>query len=646
MDMIRNIEFRPINNEFHSKMRTDINNIKNSGKVVVAADKSTNLYKMDKDEYESHLVNSITSTYKKSNHDKVEHINNNAYECAKDLELEDRMEQLQTSEAFITVKDHKESFNVSPSFRLINPSKTDIGRVSKQLLDDINKELLLHTQVNQWKNTHSVIEWFNQIRGKRRCTFIQFDIENFYPSISSELFDKAITFAKQYVEISDSHLNIIKQARATLLFHQGEPWIKQNDTDDFDVPMGSYDGAEVCELIGTYMLSQVNQIIDNSDVGLYRDDGLGVMRNIGKPEIERRKKRIIQTFKNCGLSITIQANMQIVQYLDVEFDLRCGQYRPFRKPNSDPLYINCSSNHPPSVLKQVPDSIARRLSDISSSADVFKQASPAYESALRNSGFDQKLSYSEHDRTQQQSKRNRRRKVLWYNPPFSVNVKTNVGKKFLDLLRLHFHPNHRLHSIFNTKTVKVSYCCMRNISSIISGHNKHVLSEETAQTGPRMCSCRRLEECPLNGKCLTRNVIYKADVVNHTDNQTNPYVGLTSGAFKERLGVHRQGINHRSYASSCELTKHVWALKDANKEFTINWSILEHVKGRLVGGECKLCVTEKLHILEHPYQAMLLNGNCDIKCVHQRKYKLGQVRVQGRGRAKRRGDRGSTIGVT
>ena len=110
--------------------------------------------------------------------------------------------------------------------------------------------------------------------------------------------------------------------------------------------------------------------------------------------------------------------------------------------------------------------------------------------------------------------------------------------------------------------------------------------------------------------------------------------------------MHKQGINHRSYASSCELTKYVWALKDDNKTFSINWRILEHVKGRLVGGECKLCVTEKLHIIEHPDRAILLNSNCDMKCVHQRKYKLAQVRVQGRGRAKRREDRGTTSGVT
>ena len=637
MSMIRNIEFRPVHNEFQTKMRNDINAIKASGKVVVAADKSSNLYKMDKDVYESHLVNSITATYKKSDQDKVDHINNNAYKCAKQLDLDDRMEKMQTSEAFITVKDHKENFNVSPTFRLINPSKTDIGRASKQLLDGINKKLLLHTKVNQWKNTQSVIDWFSQIRGKRRCTFVQFDIENFYPSITAELFDKAIAYAKQYVDIPDLDLDIIKQARATLLFHQGQPWIKQTDVNGFDVPMGAYDGAEVCELVGSYMLSQVNQVIDNPDVGLYRDDGLGVLRNIGKPEIERRKKKIIQIFKNCGLGITIMTSLQLVQYLDVEFDLRNGQYRPFRKPNSEPLYINSSSNHPASVLNHVPDSISRRLSDISSSSDVFREALPEYENALRNSGFKKKLEYSERATSQQEHKRSRRRKILWYNPPFSISVKTNVGKKFLDLLRLHFHPNHRLRSIFNTKTVKVSYCCMRNVASIISGHNKRILRSDSADPVARKCSCRKPDDCPLNGHCLERSIIYSGDVSDGTGNPARPYIGLTSVPFKDRLGVHRQGIRHKSYAGSCELSKHVWTLKDANQNYSIKWGILERVRGRLVGGECRLCVTEKLHIIEYPNEKLLLNSNCDIKCAHQRKYKLASLSVQGRGRAKKRG---------
>ena len=160
------------------------------------------------------------------------------------------------------------------------------------------------------KNSRAVIDWFKDLTEKNRCTFLQFDIENFYPSISVELFNNAIDFAKQHVAISDSDLAIIAQARRTILFHNNEPWIKQSRDEDFDVPMGSFDGAEVCELVGTYMLSQITTVIRSSDIGLYRDDGLGVMKRLGKPEIERKKKRIIQIFKDNGLKVIVQAHLR------------------------------------------------------------------------------------------------------------------------------------------------------------------------------------------------------------------------------------------------------------------------------------------------------------------------------------------------
>ena len=177
---------------------------------------------------------------------------------------------------------------------------------------------------------------------------------------------------------------------------------------------------------------------------------------------------------------------------------------------------------------------------------------------------------------------------------------------------------------------------MRNVSSIISGHNKHVINSDRVQPETRMCNCRRPAECPLNGKCLTRNFIYGGKVFNLTDNLIRPYVGLTSGTFKDRLGVHNQGIRHEAHANSCELTKHVWEFKNSRNEFSVGWEILEHVKGRLVGGECKLCVSEKLHIIEHPDQNNLLNSNCDMKCVHGWKYKLSSVGSERRGRSRRR----------
>ena len=75
-----------------------------------------------------------------------------------------------------------------------------------------------------------------------------------------------------------------------MIFHNEEPWEKINNANDFDVPMGSYDGAEVCELVGIFLQSELSEVMEKLSYGLYRDDGLGVFRRLGKPDIERRKK--------------------------------------------------------------------------------------------------------------------------------------------------------------------------------------------------------------------------------------------------------------------------------------------------------------------------------------------------------------------
>ena len=130
------------------------------------------------------------------------------------------MERMEESEACITVKDHKEDFPYKPSFRLINPSKSELGKVSKRILDNINQYIIEHTKVNQWKNSASVIEWFKAIKNKQQCTFIVFDIESFYPSISLDLFNKALKFAKEIIPTADSDLKIMMHSRKTLLFHE------------------------------------------------------------------------------------------------------------------------------------------------------------------------------------------------------------------------------------------------------------------------------------------------------------------------------------------------------------------------------------------------------------------------------------------
>ena len=82
------------------------------------------------------------------------------------LEIDERVEKMQETEAFLTIKDHKEGFPHTLSFRLINPSKSDMGKISKSLLDSINENILKQTNVNQWRNTPQGITWFKNIKSK------------------------------------------------------------------------------------------------------------------------------------------------------------------------------------------------------------------------------------------------------------------------------------------------------------------------------------------------------------------------------------------------------------------------------------------------------------------------------------------------
>ena len=150
---------------------------------------------------------------------------------------------------------------------------------------------------------HLFRTWFQKIRYKKTLSLIYFDVENFYPSISSNLFRESIEFARQFIHISDDDLSIIMQARKTLLFEGTTPWIKKSGFEDFDVPMGCFDGAEICELVGTYIQSKLTNIMNKEDLGLYRYDGLGIFRNIARPEIERKKKAIVKVFKNADYQL-------------------------------------------------------------------------------------------------------------------------------------------------------------------------------------------------------------------------------------------------------------------------------------------------------------------------------------------------------
>ena len=106
--------------------------------------------------------------------------------------------------------------------------------------------------------------------------------------------------------------------------------MKKDGNKDFDVPMGCFDGAEICELVGSFILNQLRSVLDKNDIGLYWDDGLGIFCGISKPMIERKKKLIVQTFKQCGLAITIECNLKtyLKSYLIYKIMLINNTVRP------------------------------------------------------------------------------------------------------------------------------------------------------------------------------------------------------------------------------------------------------------------------------------------------------------------------------
>ena len=160
------------------------------------------------------------------------------------------------------------------------------------------------------------------------------------------------------------------------------PWRKIRP--DFDATMGNFDGAETCELVGLFLLSQLTHLDVN--VGLYRDDGLATCTN-SSTQVEQIKKEICKIFKHNSLQITIEDNKKVVDFLDITLDLRTAIYKPYKKPykkpNSNFTYFYKQSNHPPSIIKNLPKSINKRLSTNSKNTQIFNDACRPYTEALK-----------------------------------------------------------------------------------------------------------------------------------------------------------------------------------------------------------------------------------------------------------------------
>ena len=263
--------------------------------------------------------------------------------------------------------------------------------------------------------------------------------------------------------------------------------------------------------------------------------------------------------------------------------------------------------------------ICKRLSELSSNQEEFNKAKPLYEEVLSESNYKASLKF---EKLQYNTKRNRLRKVIWFNPPFSQNVKTNIGKTYLKLVKYYFPKHHKLNKTFNKNTLKLSYCCKKNMSSIFEQHKVKILPAESNKK--RSCNFRNKGCCPLKGYCLRKCMVYEAKV--STENNFKLYYGTFEGEFKSRFYNSTKSFREKGHET--EFSKYIWQLKDESKNDRLRWKIFIYVTPYKCGTRrYNLCLTEK-YVIGRKDQEHFINKRTEIisKCHHRNKYLIKNVK--------------------
>ncbi|KAJ8044054.1 hypothetical protein HOLleu_11406 [Holothuria leucospilota] len=171
---------------------------------------------MDAQDYEKLLHHNITQKFKLAGETITDKIDKEADEIANRLGISDRINKTAKQQAFVTLKDQKENFRTRPKCRLINPTKNELGRISKAMMDRINDAIRTKSPENQWRSTQEVLTWFNN----HNLSFLIFDIVDFYPSIAEKLLKETLAWAQQFTPIPNTE--------GTLQCTLGEHYSKMN----------------------------------------------------------------------------------------------------------------------------------------------------------------------------------------------------------------------------------------------------------------------------------------------------------------------------------------------------------------------------------------------------------------------------------
>ena len=158
---------------------------------------------------------------------------------------------------------------------------------------------------------------------------------------------------------------------------------------------GSFDGVGICEVVGLYILHKLSEKYEKERISSCRDDGLSFFEKTSGSEAVKIGKAFIKLFQNeFNHNIVSETNLKVVNFLDLKLNLSTGKYEPYNKPDNKLLYINVNYNHPPNIIKNLPESISQRINKLSSDKVVFNNSKDLFRNALSNSGFDHKIKFS------------------------------------------------------------------------------------------------------------------------------------------------------------------------------------------------------------------------------------------------------------
>ena len=244
---------------------------------------------------------------------------------------------------------------------MIKPCKPKLGKVSKQLLDPIISTVKEKSGLLQFKNTVSVLQWFQPIQNKDIYKWIIFDLVDYYPSISEKLLTDALDWAQNFIPIDEKTKNIILHVRKTFLYYKGRAWVKRSDP-EWDVTMGSFDSAEVADLVSLFLLSHIEHLPVKS--GIFKDDGI-CLSDLSANETENVRQEICRMASVAKLRLTRRLHI-ISMSLSI---LQKGSIAHTESPTTSPS----TSTHSLIIHRRSRSRCLLKSTDGSMSSTVMKQ---------------------------------------------------------------------------------------------------------------------------------------------------------------------------------------------------------------------------------------------------------------------------------